>query len=66
MNPVSLGVPIYGDIDIDAMLVEVDNRGVRTLGVGVRPDDERGPPVHLPDRGGHAPVLLLLSDEGWK
>jgi len=50
--------------DIDTVPPEVDNRGVRMPGVSARPDDQRGPPVHLPDRGGHPAVLVLLGDEG--
>src|SRR5260221_9566395 len=62
MSPVSSGVAIYADKD--AVAPEIDDRGVRMTVVGARPDDQRGPPVHLPDLGGHPAVLVLLGDEG--
>src|SRR5258707_3806387 len=62
MSPVSLGVAIYADKN--AVAPEIDNCGVRMTVVSARPGDQRGPPVHLPDRGGHPAVLSLLSDEG--
>src|SRR5258708_33086446 len=62
MSPVSSGVAIYADRD--ALPPEIDNRGVRMTVVCARPDDQRGPPVHLPDLRGHPAVLALLGDEG--